>query len=615
MAIKNYKEVLNKVAQRVDIKDRKIFERGVLPSYFGRGVTDTIEFVLYDQGDNQLPQGEEGKMVRYINISEIENIRKYILIAREQASNKPAEYFVDIERLINEAGYSNGLFRTQVTLLNKRVGSEHNQNKVWIHEISPSRTEIRVLPIKATDERLVNDLNERYNILLENGDFRDDIINRLDGFTNSLNAITVKERLRALFGEDYINQIKREFKIDNFDLFIKDVVDKAREAINYFVTNREFNIRSNNYGKPLSNNVFEFKGKRKQNRRGKKRKASAQRLDVRRLIRKSNKIVCDVIDYYLPLRNLQVKSLPTMELLESRDKVKKILQKFNSSKSIDTKVTQRRRIVKPQSLVSAAAVYNPPAPLPKPKKEKPIPSPPVKVTTPPICYYYYAVTNVSAPDTAVVKYKNMGGEPISFNIPTGKNVKICAEEGTVKASISGVTIVKKELCMENTPVPKFIIPKTTVPELPPLIDLDKIQEEVRRNLEKMDFTKIKFDLPEIKLPPIFTPAFPKINIGPIYAPGATGDAGAVQNFKQSLPVVPPPPIRTKFQVPPINLNALKNLGTIKLPPPPRLPRSGGGVSAGPDYGNPFANSGIMGSGRIQNRFTPGNTFSGYRKGG
>ena len=125
-----------------------------------------------------------------------------------------------------------------------------------------------------------------------------------------------------------------------------------------------------------------------------------------------------------------------MELLESRDKVKKILQKFNSSKSIDTKVTQRRRIVKPQSLVSAAAVYNPPAPLPKPKKEKPIPSPPVKVTTPPICYYYYAVTNVSAPDTAVVKYKNMGGEPISFNIPTGKNVKICAEEGTVKASIS-----------------------------------------------------------------------------------------------------------------------------------------------------------------------------------
>ena len=28
-----------------------------MPAFFGRGVTDTIEFILYDNGDNQLPQG------------------------------------------------------------------------------------------------------------------------------------------------------------------------------------------------------------------------------------------------------------------------------------------------------------------------------------------------------------------------------------------------------------------------------------------------------------------------------------------------------------------------------------------------------------------------------
>ena len=132
MALKNYKEILQKEAQRVDIKDRKIFERGSLPSFFGRGVTDTIEFILYDNGDNQLPQGESGKLVRYVNIADVENIRKYILIARGKTSNATTEYFVDIERLINEAGYKNGLFRTQISLLNKRVGSEANQNKVWI---------------------------------------------------------------------------------------------------------------------------------------------------------------------------------------------------------------------------------------------------------------------------------------------------------------------------------------------------------------------------------------------------------------------------------------------------------------------------------------------------
>ena len=158
MAIKEFKEILQKEAKRIDIKDRKIFERGRMPAFFGRGVTDTIEFILYDNGDNQLPQGENGKLVRYINISEIDNIRKYVMIARGAASNQSPEYFVDVEKLINEAGYKNGLFRTQITLLNKRVGSEHFQNKLWIHEISPSRTEIRVLPLKTEDKRLQRDL-------------------------------------------------------------------------------------------------------------------------------------------------------------------------------------------------------------------------------------------------------------------------------------------------------------------------------------------------------------------------------------------------------------------------------------------------------------------------
>ena len=54
------------------------------------------------------------------------------MIARGSTSNSTPEYFVDVEKLINEAGYKNGLFRTQITLLNKRVGSENFQNKVWI---------------------------------------------------------------------------------------------------------------------------------------------------------------------------------------------------------------------------------------------------------------------------------------------------------------------------------------------------------------------------------------------------------------------------------------------------------------------------------------------------
>ena len=574
MAIKNFKEILNKTAQRVDIKDRKIFERGMLPAYFGRGLTDTIEFILYDQGDNQLPQGEEGKKVRYINISAIDNIRKYILIARGGSSNKPSEYFVDIERLINEAGYSNGLFRTQVTLLNKRVGSEHNQNKVWIHEIAPSRTEIRVLPVKAESEIIVKDLNERYNILLENGDFRDDILNRLDGFTNSLNTNDVLAKCRALYGEDYINNVKREFKIQNFDLFVNDIVDKAREAINYFVTSREFNVRSNNYGKPINNPNFKksFSGK-----------TIDQRLDLNKLLRKANEIVCDVIDFYLPKRNLNTTTRPSMELLESRDKVQKILQKFTSTKNIDTKVTQRRRVVKPSKVVSGKVRIPTP---PVKKVEKPLPpNKPIKIPgDPPKSYFYYQVTNIVPEAAGVtippVKYINMSGAEVKFNLPTGKSIKVCALEGSIKAQ-AGISIVKKELCMVDTPVPKFVNPKPPIVKIPPIVGLPVF------TLPK-DF---KINIPDIKIPPIvFNPPLGKINIGPIYAPGASGDAGAVQTFTK-----PPKNIRTPIKLP--------KIPTIKLPPfslpvPKPIKRAGGGIARGGmgTFGGYRKSGGSFGSG-------------------
>ena len=232
MAIKNFKSILDKTGYYVSEKDRKIFERGSLPAYFGRGATDTIEFILYDQADNILPQGKDGKTVRYVDITDRESIRKYILIVRPQSSNMPNEYFVDVEKLINEAGYKNGIFKTQVTLLNKRVGTEKKQNKLWVHEISPSRTEIRVLPMKVSNPKLRNNLLTRYDIFLRDGEFRDDIVNRIQSFQQTLSAETVKKILLNAYGQDWINLVKSEFQVPDIDDFLRRVVEKSKEAIN-----------------------------------------------------------------------------------------------------------------------------------------------------------------------------------------------------------------------------------------------------------------------------------------------------------------------------------------------------------------------------------------------
>ena len=622
MAIKDFKEILQKEAKRIDIKDRKIFERGKMPAFFGRGVTDTIEFILYDNGDNQLPQGENGKMVRYINISEIDNIRNYLMIARGAASNQSPEYFVDVEKLINEAGYKNGLFRTQITLLNKRVGSEHFQNKVWIQEISPSRTEIRVLPLKTEDERLQRDLRDRYKILLQNGEFRDDVLNRLDGFIDSIDATEVFKKIRALYGQDWIDNVKREFKIQNFDGFINDVTVKAKQAIGYFISNRGFTFGKSDYGKPLLDDLQAPKDDRKRrNKRGRKRKSNSQRLDIKTLQKKSMEIICDSIRFHLPKRNLQVQNSPTLTKLESRDRIDTILQTFGTSKKIDTKLTKVVKVVKPAKIVKATVTSTPP---PKP----------VKIAPPSKKYYFYDV-HYKGRSVAAITYTDMSGDSNFFALPSGKRVRICALEGSVrgKSHPKETIITKKELCRIDTPIPKFVEPK--IKPKPKLtkqqkdviknfnlkdindkikFDLDSMQDEIRKNIKKSfeGLPKIKFNLPS------FTPMFAGLGRLKPPTPPRKRRGNSILSPKpkrrrrgrRRIPTLPKPSTRVSLK--PKRVRRIKKnrsvLKTISIPKG-RTPlrRRGGGIAV--------RRPGGFGSGRIQNQFTPGNTFTGYSRGG
>ena len=663
MAIKSFKEILQKEAKRIDIKDRNIFERGKMPSFFGRGMTDTVEFILYDNGDNQLPQGENGKLVRYINVSEIDNIRNYLMIARGSTSNSTPEYFIDVEKLINEAGYKNGLFRTQITLLNKRVGSEHFQNKVWIHEISPSRTEIRVLPLKVEDKILKRDLRDRYKILLENGEFRDDVLNRLDNFIDSIDADEVLRKIRALYGQDWIDNVKREFKIQNFDGFINDVTVKAKQAIGYFISNRGYTFGRADYGKPLKEDLTSSRDNRKRRKkRGRKRKPNSQRLDIRTLQKKSMEIICDSVRFHLPKRNLQVQSSPTITKLESKDKINTILQKFGTSKKIDTKVTRNVKVVKPAKVVQASVTMGA-----RPPKEKEADPKPIQVQKPVKKYYYYEVFNRNqslfgrGKRIAVVKYKDMSGDVNSFTIPPGKKVnKICAEEGSVTTNTKNVIIHKKELCKIDTPIPRFVEPRIKpkpdiTKEQKDIIkdfnldtindkikfDLEKMGDEIRANIKKSfdGLPKIKFDMKPFT--PLFQTAFsnlkppikgfgnstiksipkiPKINFT------KPPKAEPVINVKpKSRPVIQPAPfnnpILKNLSNPLISFNNRNNnvMGRIPFSIGPgssstdtstRRATSGGGGSFSPSM---VSRTGASRSSDF-NRAGMG-TFGGYRKGG
>ena len=323
MAIKDFKKIEDRKGYLVEDDDRQIFEKEIGKAYFGLGTADVIEFVLYDSSDNPLPQGDSGRLVRYINIKD-EEAKKYFLVSENEFTKKTngaSEMIFDLEQLIRDAGYNVGKFKTQITLLNRRVGKEEIDNdKLWIHEISPSRTEIRLLPIKNTDTPS-EDLLKRYETFTNEREFRDDTIYYIQNYIESINIQRIFERFlltkgKVATGEQYSSLIKKEFKIQSLEEFFTTVKTKLVEAMLNFSKGNNYHITDINYGKPRLN-------------------VDLIELSVNEIKRTTSEILIEVIDFYLPKRNIQEKNILTPEQQITFDQVKQILKTVTSESIYD----------------------------------------------------------------------------------------------------------------------------------------------------------------------------------------------------------------------------------------------------------------------------------------
>lgn len=316
MAIKTFKEILQNKGYRIESNDRQIFENGTVQSFFGLSDSDCIEFIIYDSNDNQLPQSSYG-LVRYIPMTS-QNIGDYFLIAEGtliQRYKFPSEYFIDVERLLREAGYSNGVFKTQITLINKRAGSEKSLDKLWISEISPSRTEIRLFP-NTKGMEINPELKERFNLLLSGGEFRDDVSKFAIEYIEKIKPNSIGSLLKQKYGNAWFDRFVNEYKIQSMDIFSTQVYNKFLEsAINEF-TGRISDINDMNYGLPKP-----FKPS-----------LSLSKDDVRKIV---EKLLVNSISKYLSIPDVRYGSRKN-EKMESLDTSEKVLQTRISDLKIDT---------------------------------------------------------------------------------------------------------------------------------------------------------------------------------------------------------------------------------------------------------------------------------------
>jgi len=357
MGIKQFKDIIDDKGYLLSANDRKIFERELSKSLFGldgthwyrHGKTDVIEFIIYDSNNNQLPQGEFGKLVRYIYLDD-KNIRSYFMISDVPdvaKKNESRRYVIDAEKLIKEAGYTDGIFKTQVTLLNRRVGSENIPfDRLWIHEISPSRTEIRVLPVMLDDDKTVlEDLSTRYNIYVNEKEFRDDTIIYVEEFIENLNIQTVLENFLKIKGnvsdgQTYIDLINAEFGIKGFDIFLNTIKEKYMEAMHYYLQNRVYDINSLEYG-----NIIE--------------EVPPIDLAVEDIKNTALTTLHNVIDYCLPKRNIIQNSILSKEDQVTADEVNDILKSISSDSIYESTLPQSVTTIVRGCMNVDALNYNP----------------------------------------------------------------------------------------------------------------------------------------------------------------------------------------------------------------------------------------------------------------
>ena len=213
---------------------------------FGNCKYDVMEVSIYDINNNLLPQAS-GNNVAYIKNNEIKN---YMYQTTNPTGQK--ELAIDVEKLLKNLGYSNGILKVNINFVRQRVGSDNELERVWIEEISPSREEIRILPLKTKFENINNKTKTEFKNLQDlNKEFKyskSSLLNVINSFQNTF-LEKIDSALESKYGKDFFTLIKKDFGLSNFGKIRTKIFVDFKTSMDYYLNNKNYDISQSNFGK------------------------------------------------------------------------------------------------------------------------------------------------------------------------------------------------------------------------------------------------------------------------------------------------------------------------------------------------------------------------------
>jgi hypothetical protein len=277
----NFENINNKTensGQFLEDKDLFIVSKNEIQvSEFGNTPYDVIEVSVYDVNNNLLPQ-KSGQNIAYIKSTDIKN---YMYDITNNLGKK--EIAIDVEKLLSDLGFTNGILKINLNFVRNRVGNENSLQRVWIHEISPSREEIRIIPLKTSDSNInsinTNQFKSLKSLAKDFKFYKKSILDTIDSFDNSFLS-KIDDFLIRQYGADYIKVLKKDFGVNDFEGYKKRIMDNFKDSVRYFLTNKEYKLQNPNFGKTSVIRFYDF-----------------EQYDYRYLLNEINNILRDSIKY------------------------------------------------------------------------------------------------------------------------------------------------------------------------------------------------------------------------------------------------------------------------------------------------------------------------------